>query len=189
MKKLSVKLSHNFYKSGYIEEDDCDRMRFALEVVMSNLFTFGFIILMGIVFHRFRPTLAFVVLLGALRSLDDTFHSNSFLGCFSVTVLAYAFSVFGPSVIDVSFKTPYMLLSSSFCGSVMLTFMFNRNNISINKTSGFMSYIIIMCMILFILTLGIPQISEIILVVMNVIMVVTVTFALGQIIKIREEHS
>ncbi|MDE8339355.1 accessory gene regulator B family protein [Erysipelothrix rhusiopathiae] len=186
MKKISFKLSHNFYKYGYIDEDDCDRMRFALEVVMSNLFTFGFIILTGIVFHCFRPTLAFVVMLGALRSLDDTFHSNTFFGCFTMTVFAYVFSVFGPGVIDTSFKVPYMLLSSAFCGSIMLVFLFNRNNIRLNKNSGFMSYIIIMCIILFILTLALPSIFDIILVVMNVIMVVTVTFALGQIIHLRE---
>lgn len=120
MEKLAVWISEWFVRKNYIHEADSDKIRFALEVVLSNSISFLTILILGIVFRKYVYTAVFVVSFIGFRTMRDRFHADQFGICFLLTVGSYLICIFMPEIVLDQFKIMFFLYLLIFNMMILL---------------------------------------------------------------------
>lgn len=109
MERFSDWLSGRLYAHNQISLNNVNDISFALQVIFSNLLSFGIVVICGVMFQSLRETLIFVLLFAVFRSIDDRYHAKSYLGCLVLTVGSFLITLAISKVLEIHFMGQYIL--------------------------------------------------------------------------------
>lgn len=92
--KFSLFLSTLAYKKKYIDYNQVDKLRFGIEVIISQTVVFAIVLLNSYFLNLFTYGILFTILFAILRSQSDGLHANTFIGCVILTNLSFLCSSF-----------------------------------------------------------------------------------------------
>ena len=114
MEKLSKNISYWFFRSDYIEEKDIDKIRFAIEVVLSNTVSFLTVIIIGCIIGCYVRTILFLLVFIGFRTLSDRYHAKTFLRCYILTVGSYLFCIIFESLIPLELGSIFVFIICTY---------------------------------------------------------------------------
>ncbi len=91
MKSFCEKLAISFYKHSIIKAEDINPLRFAFELIVTQVMTFGTIIIIGLFLDCFLSTIIYCICFILARRVFQGYHAKTFLSCYILTVLFYIF--------------------------------------------------------------------------------------------------
>ena len=86
MERFAIWISNYLYEKKLFQKDKIYEVGFAIEVVLSNLISFGVTVALGFILDTRIEMFLFLILFIGFRSVDDRFHARTFIGCFILTV-------------------------------------------------------------------------------------------------------
>lgn len=104
MEKLSVWLGNKILKNGYINKNQLKEIVFALQVILSNSFSFGSIIFLALILDYKIQLLFFLVIFIGLRSVQDGYHADTFIKCYFMTVSSFLIPLFLSNIIVFNYS-------------------------------------------------------------------------------------
>lgn len=147
MKNFAIYISNKMASKKWIEQDQKNYFRFAIEVILSHAITFSSIIIIGFILNKFFETIIFLMLFCSLRTYSDGYHAKKFMGCYFLTNLSFIVCVYSPIIYN-----SYIELIMFFVFIILLVLEGYRcvtNKISLN-----IKYIILMTICSFILVIS-----------------------------------
>ena len=120
MRRVCCIISDYFYKKGIINFEDKNAFRFAIEVVITQLFTFVSILIIGYYMNMFYHTVIYCIYFVWARKVLEGYHAKTFLHCYIITILFYILVLF-----FMRFQIEYIYLNGL---NIMLILIYMRNN-------------------------------------------------------------
>lgn len=125
MTKFCQFIATQFYNHHMIEVDDINPLRFAFELLITQMITYLTMIFIGIMTHHFYETIVYCILFGILRKRIQGYHAKTFRMCFVLTILNYIIIL-----LLAQYNFPYGLLNL-FVFIFVLIYFKDREKITI----------------------------------------------------------
>lgn len=158
MEYVSLKISYWFLKKGYITEQQVDDIRYALEVVISNVLPFITILLLGIKMHQETKMIIFFLVFIGFRTLRDRYHAPTFIKCYFLTVGSFLLCLFTSLVIRQADQLPFTTYVTGLNILLLILFKERINEGQDNKSNTIYNSIFIIfnifCLVVFSLSYG-----------------------------------
>ena len=106
---IAEKVSLTFAKSGIIEEQKQDLMRYGLEIIISTLIGTLIIIILGVLLKSILFSLIFIAVLVPLRQYTGGYHADTYLFCNISLIITYLFTYYACKVIPQNFYSWFSL--------------------------------------------------------------------------------
>lgn len=117
--QLGLRLGKWLYRKGKVDEDQIDVIRYAFEILCSELTSFMTIILFGLLTKQFLETLLYLIFFHTLRQCYHGYHAKTIVRCFTLTMVSYFSTMFIYSFVSdgmvVLFLTLSLLLQIEYC--------------------------------------------------------------------------
>lgn len=89
IEKMALKLVNQMEMEKIISKSNCEYYEYALIGLVEHAITVGTMLLIGLIFRQFLPTICFAVFFLSLRKRTGGFHANKFWQCYLGTVITY----------------------------------------------------------------------------------------------------
>lgn len=91
--QIGLKLGEWLFDKGHIKEDQIDIVRYAFEILCSELTDFIVIILYGIFTNQMIQTILYLIFFHVLRQCFKGYHAKTILRCMFLTMSSYLVSL------------------------------------------------------------------------------------------------
>lgn len=102
MERLAYKISRWLLEKEYIDDFQIEDIRFAIEVVISNLSSFFSILIIGIAIREYLKTILFFIVFIGFGTIKDRYHAETFVKCYFLTVGSFLFCLVVSNLIKLS---------------------------------------------------------------------------------------
>ena len=89
IEKMALKLVNQMEKEKIISKSSCEYYEYALIGMVEHVITVVTMLILGLIFKQFLPTVCFMVFFLLLRKRTGGFHANKFWKCYLGTVIFY----------------------------------------------------------------------------------------------------
>ena len=89
IEKMALKIVNQMEMEKIISKSRCEYYEYALISMVEHAITVGTMLLLGLVFTQFLPTICFMFFFFSLRKRTGGFHANKFWQCYLGTVITY----------------------------------------------------------------------------------------------------
>lgn len=89
VEKMALKIINQMEIEKIISKSSCEYYEYALIGMVEHAITVGTMLLLGLIFRQFLPTICFIVFFLSLRKRTGGFHANKFWQCYLGTVITY----------------------------------------------------------------------------------------------------
>ncbi|MBD5543067.1 MAG: accessory gene regulator B family protein [Lachnospiraceae bacterium] len=89
IEKMAIKIINQMEIEKIISKSSCEYYEYALIGMVEHAITVGSMLLLGMIFRQFLPTICFIVFFLSLRKRTGGFHANKFWQCYLGTVITY----------------------------------------------------------------------------------------------------
>ena len=89
IEKMAIKIINQMEIEKIISKSSCEYYEYALISMVEHAITVGSMLLLGLIFKQFLPTICFIVFFLSLRKRTGGFHANKFWQCYLGTVATY----------------------------------------------------------------------------------------------------
>ena len=89
IEKMALKLVNQMEMEKIIRKSSCEYYEYALIGMVEHVLTVGSMLILGLIFRQFLPTICFMVFFLSLRKRTGGFHANKFWQCYLGTVIFY----------------------------------------------------------------------------------------------------
>lgn len=89
IEKIALKIVNQMEMEKIISKSSCEYYEYALIGMVEHVITIGTMLLLGLVFRQFLPTICFMVFFFSLRKRTGGFHADKFWQCYLGTVITY----------------------------------------------------------------------------------------------------
>ncbi|MDE6312978.1 MAG: accessory gene regulator B family protein [Lachnospiraceae bacterium] len=111
IEKMILNLVSQMESKKMINRADREQYEYALVTMTERTITVGTMLLIGLVFNQFIPTLCFLVFFLSLRKRTGGYHAEKFWHCYLMTVITYIAIIQVAAVLSESLFTVYVMLS------------------------------------------------------------------------------
>lgn len=91
--QIGLKLGEWLFTKGHIKEDQIDIVRYAFEILCSELTDFLVIFLYGIITRQMYETIMYLIFFHVLRQCFKGYHAKTILRCMLLTMSSYLISL------------------------------------------------------------------------------------------------
>ena len=89
MRRLAENIANFFYKIGLINFKDRKALRFGIELIITQFFTFLTILVIGVAINKTFITIIYCIYFVWTRRTFEGYHAKNFLSCYILTILFY----------------------------------------------------------------------------------------------------
>lgn len=89
IERMALKIVNQMEMEKIISKSRCEYYEYALISMVEHAITVGTMLLLGLVFTQFLPTICFMFFFFSLRKRTGGFHANKFWQCYLGTVITY----------------------------------------------------------------------------------------------------
>lgn len=89
IEKMALKIVNQMELEKIIKKSSCEYYEYALISMVEHVITVGTMLILGLIFRQFLPTVCFMVFFLSLRKRTGGFHANRFWQCYLGTVTFY----------------------------------------------------------------------------------------------------
>lgn len=89
IEKMAIMIINQMEIEKIISKSSCEYYEYALIGMVEHAITVGSMLLLGLIFKQFLPTICFIVFFLSLRKRTGGFHANKFWQCYLGTVATY----------------------------------------------------------------------------------------------------
>ena len=111
IEKMVLNLVSQMESKKMIDRADREQYEYALVTMTERTITVGTILLIGLVFNQFIPTICFLVFFLSLRKRTGGYHAEKFWHCYLMTVITYIAIIQVAVVLSENLFTVYVMLS------------------------------------------------------------------------------
>lgn len=133
IEKMALTLVNQMEMEKIINKSSCEYYEYALICMMENAITVGTMLLLGLIFRQFLPTICFMVFFFSLRRRTGGFHANRFWQCYLGTVITYILVM---QVVPMLCKNQTIMYGMLFFAIILICIMgtINHPNIDMSKS-------------------------------------------------------
>ena len=132
MKKVVRHLVHQLMENSLIEEAQRDEYVYFLQCFIEGTITTGSILILGICFGKFMPTIIFLIFFFSLRRRTGGFHLDTFARCYVGTLILYVMVIFFARYMVNCLELLASLTIASYI-SIFMIGTINHPNIGMSK--------------------------------------------------------
>lgn len=111
IEKMILNLVSHMESKKMIDSADKEQYEYALVSMTERTITVGTMLLIGLVFNQFIPTICFLVFFLSLRKRTGGYHADKFWQCYLMTVIIYIAIIQVAAVLSENLFTVYVMLS------------------------------------------------------------------------------
>lgn len=111
IEKMVLNLVSQMESKKMIDKADSEHYEYALITMTEHTITVGTMLLIGLVFNQFIPTICFMVFFFSLRKRTGGYHADKFWQCYLVTVILYIAIIQAATVLSQNPIAVYVMLS------------------------------------------------------------------------------
>lgn len=111
IEKMVLSLVSQMESKKMIDSADREQYEYALVTMIERTITVGTMLLIGLVFNQFIPTICFLVFFLSLRKRTGGYHADKFWQCYLMTVIIYIAIIQVAAVLSENQFTVYVMLS------------------------------------------------------------------------------
>lgn len=111
IEKMVLSLVSQMELKRMIDKADSDQYEYALVTLIEHTITVGIMLLIGLIFNQFIPTICFLVFFLSLRKRTGGYHADKFWQCYLVTVIIYISIIQAATVLSETPMAVYVMLS------------------------------------------------------------------------------
>lgn len=111
IEKMVLNLVSQMESKKMIDRADREQYEYALVTMTERTITVGTMLLIGLVFNQFIPTICFLVFFLSLRKRTGGYHADKFWQCYLMTVIIYVAIIQAAAVLSENPVTVYVMLS------------------------------------------------------------------------------
>lgn len=111
IEKMVLKLIGQLEAKKMIYKADSEYYEYALVTLTERTITVGTMLLIGLAFNQFIPTICFLVFFLSLRKRTGGYHADKFWKCYLMTVIAYIVIMQVATVLSENPVAVYVMLS------------------------------------------------------------------------------
>ena len=133
IEKMALKIVNQMEAEKIISKSSCEYYEYALIGMAEHAITVGTMLLLGLVFRQFLPTVCFIVFFLSLRKRTGGFHAEKFWQCYLGTVLFYVAIM---QIVPMLCRNPAVMYAMLFFAIILICVMgtINHPNIDMNKS-------------------------------------------------------
>lgn len=133
IENMVLKLVNQMEMEKIINKSSCEYYEYALISMVEHTVTVGTMLLLGLIFRQFLPTICFIVFFLSLRKRTGGFHANKFWQCYLGTVTTYIVVML---VVPMLCMNPAIMYGMLFLATILICMMgtINHPNIDMNKS-------------------------------------------------------
>lgn len=131
IEKMALKIINQMEIEKIISKSSCEYYEYALIGMVEHAITVGTMLLLGLVFRQFLPTLCFIVFFLSLRKRTGGFHAEKFWQCYLETVIIFSVLI---QIVPILSRYPAVMYAMLFLAIVLIFIMgtINHPNIDMN---------------------------------------------------------
>lgn len=111
IEKMVLNLVSQMESKKMIDKADSEHYEYALLTMIKHTIIVGTMLLTGLVFNQFIPTICFLIFFLALRKRTGGYHADKFWQCYLITVIIYIVIIQAAAVLSENLVTVYIMLS------------------------------------------------------------------------------
>ena len=133
IEKMALKLVNQMEMEKIINKSSCEYYEYALISMAEHAITVGTMMLLGLIFRQFLPTICFMVFFFSLRRRTGGFHANKFWQCYLETVIVYIAIM---QIVPILSRNQAVMYSMLFLAIILIYIMgtINHPNIDMSKS-------------------------------------------------------
>lgn len=133
IEKMALKIINQMEIEKIISKSSCEYYEYALIGMVEHAITVGTMLLLGLIFRQFLPTICFIVFFLSLRKRTGGFHAGKFWQCYLGTVIIFSVVI---QIVPILCRTPAVMYAMLFLAIVLICIMgtINHPNIDMNKS-------------------------------------------------------
>lgn len=110
VEEIVLNLVNQMEEKKMIEESSREYYEYALIIMAERVIAVGTMLILGIIFKQFLPTVAFLIFFLSLRKRTGGYHADKFWQCYLLTIMSYIGVVQVASVLSEKSHIMYALL-------------------------------------------------------------------------------
>lgn len=133
IEKMVIKIINQMEMEKIISKSSCEYYEYALIGMVEHAITVGTMLLIGLIFRQFLPTICFIVFFLSLRKRTGGFHANKFWQCYLGTVITYIVVV---QIVPMLCINPTIMYGMLFFAITLICIIgtINHPNIDMSKS-------------------------------------------------------
>lgn len=133
IEKMALKLVNQMEMEKIISKSSCDYYEYALIGMVERTITVGTMLLLGLIFRQFLPTICFMVFFFSLRKRTGGFHANKFWQCYLGTVIIFSALV---QIVPILCRNQAVMYAMLFWAMLLICIMgtINHPNMDMSKS-------------------------------------------------------
>ena len=133
IEKMALRIVNQMEIEKIISKSRCEYYEYALISMVEHAITVGTMLLLGLIFRHFFPTICFMVFFFSLRKRTGGFHANKFWQCYLGTVITYIVVI---QVVPVLCTNQIIMYGMLFFSIIPICIMgtINHPNIDMSKS-------------------------------------------------------
>lgn len=133
IEKMALKIVNQMEMEKIISKSSCEYYEYALVGMVEHAITIGTMLLLGLIFRQFLPTICFIVFFFSLRKRTGGFHASKFWQCYLGTVIIYSVLV---QIIPLLCRNQAVMYAMLFLAMFLICIMgtINHPNMDMSKS-------------------------------------------------------
>lgn len=133
IEKMALKIVNQMEMEKIISKSSCEYYEYALIGMVEHAITVGTMLLLGLIFRQFLPTICFIVFFLSLRKRTGGFHAEKFWQCYLGTIMFYVVIM---QIVPILCRNPAVMYAMLFLAIILICVMgtINHPNIDMNKS-------------------------------------------------------
>lgn len=133
IERMAIKIINQMEIEKIISKSSCEYYEYALIGMLEHAITVGTMLLLGLIFRHFLPTICFIVFFLSLRKRTGGFHAGKFWQCYLGTVIFYIAIM---QIVPILCGNPIVMYAVLFLAIILICIMgtINHPNIDMNKS-------------------------------------------------------
>ncbi len=133
IENMVLKLVNQMEIEKLINKSSCEYYEYALIGMVEHAITVGTMLLLGVIFRQFLPTICFIVFFLSLRKRTGGFHANKFWQCYLGTVIIYSALV---PTIPILCRNQTVMYAMLFLAMLLICIMGTINHPNMDMSKG-----------------------------------------------------
>lgn len=133
IEKMALKIVNQMEMQKIISKSNCEYYEYALIGMVEHAITVGTMLLLGLIFRQFLPTICFIVFFLSLRKRTGGFHAGKFWQCYLGTVIIFSAVI---QIVPMLCRNPAVMYAMLFLAIVLICIMgtINHPNMDMSKS-------------------------------------------------------
>lgn len=133
IEKMASKLVNQMEMEKLISKSSCEYYEYAVIGMVERAITVGTMLLLGLLFRQFLPTICFMVFFFSLRGRTGGFHADKFWQCYLGTVIIYIVIM---QIVPILCRNPAVMYGMLFLAILLICMMGTINHPNMDMTKG-----------------------------------------------------